>query len=99
MITLLGHNPELWKGIIQLTAQNLNSICFGTSPGCPVVRTLPSNAGSVSSIPGLRAQIPHALWPKIQNIKWKPYCNKFNKDFKNDPYQKKSQKKKNLHLL
>ena len=27
--------------------------------------------------------------PKNQNVKQKQYCNKFNKDFKNCPHQKK----------
>ena len=58
-------------------------------PGSPVVRTLPSNAGGAGSIPGQGAKIPHASWPKNQNIKQKQYCNKFNKDFKNSPHQKK----------
>ena len=54
-------------------------------PGGPVIRTSPSNAGSMSWIPVWGAKIPHALWPKHQNIKQKQYCNKFNKDFKNSP--------------
>ena len=33
-------------------------------------------------IPGRGAKIPHASWPKNQNIKQNQYCNKFNKDFK-----------------
>ena len=57
-------------------------------PGSPVVKTLPSNAGAVGSIPGRGAKIPQAPWPKNQNIKQKQYCNKFNKDFKNGPHQK-----------
>ena len=32
--------------------------------GGSVVKTLPSTAGDVSSIPGLGAWIPCALWPK-----------------------------------
>ena len=31
---------------------------------------------------------------KNQNIKQKQYCNKFNKDLKNGPHQKKNLKKK-----
>ena len=50
-------------------------------PGGPVVKTSPSNAGVVGSIPGWGAKIPHASRPKNQNIKQKQYCNKFNKDF------------------
>ena len=54
-----------------------------------MVGTSPSNAGGAGSIPGRGAKIPHALGskqpPKI--IKQKPYCNTFNKDFKNGPHQ------------
>ena len=60
-------------------------------PGGPVVKISPSNAGGVGSIPGWGAKIPHASWPKNQNIKQKQYCNKFNKDLKkNGPHQKKN---------
>ena len=59
------------------------------SPGGPVVKTSSSSAGGVGSIPGRGAKIPHALRPENQNIKQKQYCNKFNKDFKNGPRQKK----------
>jgi len=58
-----------------------------------VVKTPPSNAGGVSLVPCWRAKIPHGLWPKNQNIKQKQYCNKFNKDFKNGPRQKRNLKK------
>ena len=40
-------------------------------PGGPVVKTSPSNAGGTGSIPGWGAKIPHASWPKNQNIKQK----------------------------
>ena len=50
-------------------------------PGGPVVKTLPSSSGSVGSVPGRGAKIPHASWSKNQNIKREKYCNKFNKDF------------------
>ena len=63
-------------------------------PGGPVVKTLPSNAGGAGSIPGWGAKVPHASGPKHQNIKQKKYCNKFNKDFKNGPHQKKKNLKK-----
>ena len=51
-------------------------------PGSAMVRTLPSGAGSMGSIPGQGAKTPHALWLKKQ------YCNKFNKDFFNGPHTK-----------
>ena len=62
----------------------------GDFPGGPVVKTSPSNAGGVGSTPGQGAKIPLTLQPKNQNIKQKQYCNKFNKDFKNGPHQKKT---------
>ena len=58
-----------------------------------MVKALPSNAGCAGSIPGQAAKIPHASQAKTQNIKQKQYYNKFNKDSKNSPYQKKSLKK------
>ena len=38
-------------------------------PGSPVVKTSPSNARGVSSIPGQGDKIPYASGPKKQNIK------------------------------
>ena len=67
----------------------LFKMLFRDFPGRPVIKTLPSNAGGVGSIPGQEAKIPHASRPKYQNIKQKRYCNKFNKDFKSGPYKKK----------
>ena len=63
-------------------------------PGGPVVRTSRSNEKGGDSNPGHRAKIPHASWPKSQNIKQKQYSNKFNKDFIDGPHPK-SLKKKN----
>ena len=65
---------------------------FRHFPGGPVVKTSPSNTGGAGSIPGWGAKIPHASRPK--NQKQKQYCNKFNKDFKNGPHQKKKNLKK-----
>ena len=46
----------------------------------------------------LRSHILHSQKKKNkkkkQNIKQKQYCNKFNKDFKNDPHQKKKKNDK-----
>ena len=39
--------------------------------GGPVVKTLPSNAGGMGSIPGLEARITHGSQPKNQTIKQK----------------------------
>ena len=59
--------------------------------GGPVVKTLASNVGDVGLIPDPGTKIPHASWQEKKNktIKQKRYCNKFNKDFKNGPLQKK----------
>ena len=65
-------------------------------PRSPVVRTSPSNAAGVGSIPGQEAKIPHASWPKNQNIKQKQYCNKFSKTL-NMVHIKKSLKKKKIY--
>ena len=61
--------------------------CYWDFLGGPEVETLSSNAGDVDSIPDLGAKISNALGPKKnkkkqkpQNIKWKQYCKKFNKD-------------------
>ena len=58
-------------------------------PGGLVVRTSPSNARGVSSIPGQGAKSPHASGPNppTSNMRQKQYCNKFNKNFKNVLYQ------------
>ena len=37
---------------------------YGDFPGGPVVKTSPSNAGGVDSVPGQGAKIPHASGPK-----------------------------------
>ena len=54
-----------------------------------MVKTLPSNAGTVGSIPGQGAKISHALWPKNQSVEQRQYCNKLNKDFKKESTLKK----------
>ena len=56
---------------------------FRDSPGSPVVETLPPNARGVGSIPGRGTEIPHASWPKHQNINNRSnIVNKFNKYLK-----------------
>ena len=62
----------------------LNDLKVGDFPGSPVATTLPSNVGS---IPDQESKIPHASQPK--KIKRMQYSNKFNKDFKNGPHNKK----------
>ena len=60
-----------------------------------MVKTSPSSAGGVGSIPGGRAKIPHASLTKKKKNKTKQKINnrnntvnKFSKDFKNDPHPK-----------
>ena len=55
-----------------------------------MVKTSPSNAGGVGSIPGRGAKMPHASRLKKQNIKQEQYCNKFNEDFKKMVHIKKN---------
>ena len=62
----------------------LSKLGMGNCPSDPVVKTLPSSAGDAGLIPDQEDKIPYASWPKNKNIKQKQYCNKFNKDFKND---------------
>ena len=47
------------------------------------------HAEDAGSIPVWGAKSPPASWPKNQNIKQKPSCNKFHEDFKNGPCKKK----------
>ena len=64
-------------------------------PGDPEVKTSPSNAEGVGFIPdwGAKIHMPHGQkTKKKKKKKKKQFCNKFNKDFKNGPHQKKSLK-------
>ena len=48
-------------------------------PGGSVVKTSPSNAGGMGSMPGWGAKIPHALGPKKNKTNGqKQYCNRSN---------------------
>ena len=69
------------------------------SPGSPVIKTWPSNAGGAGLIPGRGARILHALQPKNQNIKQKQYCEKFNKEFKSGPHEKKKNERMHINML
>ena len=51
-------------------------------PAGTVVKTLPSKAGCVGSVPGWEVKIPHALRSKDQNLRQKWYYNKFIKIWK-----------------
>ena len=53
-----------------------------------MTKTLPFSVGG--SIPGREAKIPHTSVSKTKTLKKKKqYCNRFNKDSKNGPHQKK----------
>ena len=68
----------------------------GTSLMVLVVKTSPSNAGGSGSIPDWRSKIPCALRPKKNKIQNRGnIVNKFNKDYKYGPHQKKKKKKEN----
>ena len=45
------------------------------------VKTSSSNAQGLDFIPGQGAKIPHASWPKNQNVKQKQYGPYFKKIF------------------
>ena len=62
---------------------------MGTSPAVQWLRLCLPGQEIQGSIPGRGTKIPHASWPKNQNIKQKQCCNKVNKDFKNGPHFKK----------
>ena len=55
-----------------------------------MVKTSHSNADGMGWSPGRRTKVSYSSGSKSQNIKQKQYCNKINKDFKNDPHQKKN---------
>ena len=59
-------------------------------PGCPVVKNSPSNSGGAGLTLGLG--VPQGQKKNQKNIKQKECCNKFNKNFKNEPHQIKSLK-------
>ena len=96
-IKTIKKNPYPHKGHSLTTKINLqtskyNKRLWGDFPGSPVVKNSPSNAVGAGLIPGQGAKIPYASRPKSQKKKQKEYCNKFNKDFKNGPHQKKKKK-------
>ena len=66
--------------------KDLKKESLGISLAAQWLRTSPSDAGGVGSIPGRGGGIPHALWPKDQGMERRQYCNKFSGDFKNGPH-------------
>ena len=53
-----------------------------------MVKNSSSNVGGAGSIADWGGKISHGSGPKIQSVKQKQCCNKFNKDFKNSLHQK-----------
>ena len=64
----------------------------GTSLLVQRLRISASSEVGAGSILGQGAEILHAWWSKNQNINPKQYCNKFSKNFKSGPHQKKIRK-------
>ena len=54
-------DTDVWSITVMFKNANLRDF-----PGCPVVKTLPSDAGGVSLTPGQEAKIPHASWPRTK---------------------------------
>ena len=69
-------------------------VVWGLLSHGPVVKTSPSNTGSVGLTPGQGTKIPHALQPRNQNR------SNILTNFKNSPHQKNLKKKtKNKQLV
>ena len=54
---------------LKLSFKKKKKLEAGNFLGSPVVKTSPFSAGGVDLISGQEAKIPHASWPKNQNIK------------------------------
>ena len=80
-------------GLTYIQKEKCPQVGWAGFPGAPVVGTLPSGAGGMSSTPGAGAKCPHAPRSKSQNIKQEQYHKKCNKNFKNGPHQKNLLKK------
>ena len=79
-VRLVSHRLCSLSSSLDITIEEENG--WGNLPDSPRVKTSPSNAGSVSLIPGQGARILHAAKkPHLEQ-----YCNKFSKDFKNGPH-------------
>ena len=70
------------RGELEKMLQKTPLMCTWDFPGGPMVRASPCNAGGVGLTPGQGTKIPHASWPRNQDIKPKQCCNRFSKDLK-----------------
>ena len=59
-----------------ISLKAVKEVNLGSSPMVQGVKTSPLNAMGAGSISGQGTKIPHAVWPKNQNIRQKQYCNK-----------------------
>ena len=68
--TKAGILPVRWTWVraIWTGGQESSRKAWKDLPGGPVVKTSSSNVGGAGLIPGQGARIPHASWPKNQNI-------------------------------
>ena len=57
----------------------------GDFPSSPLVKTLPCNAGSMGSVPGLGAKLPHAAGCSQKCLKRKKTKNKAQHKLRNQP--------------
>ena len=56
------HGPRAVLGVRE--TDTTKTMVLGDFPGGPVVKTWPSNAGGVGSVPGQGLKIPYALQPR-----------------------------------
>ena len=61
-----------------ISLKAVKEVNLGASLMVQGVKTLPLNVRGAGSISGQGTKIPHALWPKNQNVRQKQYCNKSN---------------------
>ena len=71
-------DPVAMQRLIGIHAKNIRTP--RDFPGGPVVKSFPSNALGMGSLPSQGAKIPHVFQPENQNIKEEQCCDKFNKD-------------------
>ena len=74
----MKHQDTDWEDILDIFTKHISdkgltgnsqNLTVRDFPGGPLVDTSSSHARGAGLIPGQGAKIPHALWPKHQNIK------------------------------
>ena len=90
----------MFDSILNNTISQIIAYQLCDFPGGPVVRASPAYVWAESSILGWEDKIPHAFWPKSQNIEnQKQYYNKFNKDLIKRQHTTCSQKAYRFHCI